>query len=154
MSSFVMCSWTNVTLTALVYFSKLHLKSFSWYFIYCGNTPYLPLWLTALYLLPVSPSCCWTSPGSVVAQVAPLNLFVEKYKWRSKWHACIIFQINTSNFKMRLHLTSCGTMIHNHMCCMQDIYLSFVPVQVLGALQELISESKQRNKQKNILEFI
>ncbi len=35
-----------------------------------------------------------------------------------------------------------------------DAYLSFVPVQVQGALQELISESKQRIKQKNILQFI
>lgn len=35
-----------------------------------------------------------------------------------------------------------------------DAYLSFVPVQVRVALQELISESKQRIKQKNILEFI
>ncbi len=35
-----------------------------------------------------------------------------------------------------------------------DAYLSFVPVQVQDALQELISESKQRIKQKNIWQFI
>ncbi len=35
-----------------------------------------------------------------------------------------------------------------------DAYLSFVPVQVRDTLQELISESKQRIKQKNILQLI